>query len=135
MPLDTLDHYTINCADMEKTRDFYRDVLDLKDGFRPDLAFPGYWMYCGDAAVIHILDRRGALPENDDAVHNSPTGSLDHVAFNGHDVQAMIAKLKKLGITYRENIFPELPLHQLFVADPNNIMVELNFRERSEKPA
>ncbi len=78
---------------------------------------------------------RGALPENDDAVHNSPTGSLDHVAFNGHDVQAMIAKLKKLGITYRENIFPELPLHQLFVADPNNIMVELNFRERSEKPA
>ena len=50
MPLDTLDHYTINCADMEKTRDFYRDVLDLKEGFRPDLPFPGYWMYCGDAA-------------------------------------------------------------------------------------
>ncbi len=45
MPLDTLDHYTINCADMEKTRDFYRDVLDLKEGFRPDLPFPGYWMY------------------------------------------------------------------------------------------
>ena len=32
MPLDLLEHFTIRCGDMEKTRDFYRDVLGLPVG-------------------------------------------------------------------------------------------------------
>jgi len=63
MALEALDHYTIHCADMIVTRDFYRDVLGLSEGFRPQLGFAGHWLYCGDKAVVHLLGADGALAQ------------------------------------------------------------------------
>jgi catechol 2,3-dioxygenase-like lactoylglutathione lyase family enzyme len=40
MPLNALHHVTVKTADLEATRDFYRDILGLEVGFRPDLNFP-----------------------------------------------------------------------------------------------
>ena len=40
------------------TRDFYRNILGLEVGFRPDLNFPGYWLYCGDVPVVHLVPRQ-----------------------------------------------------------------------------
>jgi catechol 2,3-dioxygenase-like lactoylglutathione lyase family enzyme len=45
MPLNALHHVTVKTPDLETTRDFYRDILGLEVGFRPDLDFPGYWLY------------------------------------------------------------------------------------------
>lgn len=128
MGLETLEHYTINCADMEKTRDFYRDVLGLEDGQRPPFKFAGYWMYCGGVPVVHLLGRDGALPENSHVTPGGETGSLDHIAFRASGSGAMKEKLKQHGIAYRENVVPGTKLLQLFVRDPNGIMVEMNFR-------
>jgi extradiol dioxygenase family protein len=57
MPLSALHHITVQTDDLEATRDFYRDVLGLKVGFRPDLDFPGYWLYCRDVPVVHLVPR------------------------------------------------------------------------------
>jgi len=35
MPVEMLEHYTIRCASLERTRDFYRDVIGLSVGERP----------------------------------------------------------------------------------------------------
>ena len=43
--LNALHHITVQTDDLEATRDFYRDILGV--GFRPDLDFLGYWLYCG----------------------------------------------------------------------------------------
>jgi catechol 2,3-dioxygenase-like lactoylglutathione lyase family enzyme len=126
--LEGLEHYTVNCVDLEGTRDFYRDVLGLEVGARPKLGFAGYWLYCGDVPVVHLLDATGALPENRGCEPGGDTGSLDHVAFRGRDVQATIASLKRHGLAFRENRIPDIGLHQLFVRDPNGITVEMNFR-------
>jgi catechol 2,3-dioxygenase-like lactoylglutathione lyase family enzyme len=45
MALNALHHVTVQTNDLEATRDFYRDVLGLTEGFRPNLDFPGYWLY------------------------------------------------------------------------------------------
>jgi catechol 2,3-dioxygenase-like lactoylglutathione lyase family enzyme len=37
MPLTQLNHVTVRTDDLEGTRDFYQDVLGLKDGPRPPL--------------------------------------------------------------------------------------------------
>lgn len=128
MALEALEHYTVQCADLDGTRDFYRDVLGLEEGFRPDLGFAGHWLYCGDVPVVHLLGRDGALPENRSAEPGGDTGSFDHIAFRGRDVEAMIARLRANGIAFRENRIDEIKLHQLFVRDPNGVMVEMNFR-------
>ena len=130
MALEALDHYTIQCADMAATRDFYRDVLGLVEGFRPAIPFPGHWLYCGDRPVVHLLGAVGAMPENRGARLGEVTGSLDHIAFRGTDAAVTIARLKAGGIAFREAVLSDIGLHQVFVRDPNGIMVEMNFHER-----
>ena len=128
MALEGLEHYTINCVDLDGTRDFYRDVLGLVEGFRPRLGFAGHWLYCGDVPVVHLLSVDGALRENHGAERGGDTGSFDHIAFRGQDAAATIAKLKGRGLAFRENLIRDTGLHQVFVRDPNGIMVEMNFR-------
>jgi catechol 2,3-dioxygenase-like lactoylglutathione lyase family enzyme len=121
MALDALDHYTIQCEDLATTRDFYCDGLGLEDGPRPDLGIPGHWLYCGGAPVVHLMALRGGAPA-------AETGAFDHIAFRGTDANAMIARLKSHKIDFRENRIADFGLHQVFVHDPNGIMVEMNFR-------
>ena len=44
MPLGGLQHYTIEPQDLERTKNFYCEVLGLENGDRPPLDFPGYWL-------------------------------------------------------------------------------------------
>jgi hypothetical protein len=55
------------------------------------------------------------------------TGSVDHIAFRGTDRQAVMQKLEALKIAYRYNAVPGGQLHQLFVRDPDDVILELNF--------
>jgi len=129
MALEALEHFTITCADLERTRDFYRDVLGLKEGYRPNFNFAGYWLYSGDVPVVHLTDEKGAIAENRQGSRSdTDTGRLDHIAFRGRDPQATIANLKAHNISYRENEIPDARLHQIFVRDTNGIMIEMNFR-------
>ncbi len=129
MALEALEHYTIQCTDLAGTRDFYRDVLGLKEGPRPKLGFAGHWLYCGEVPVVHLLGADGALPENRGCEPGGDTGAFDHIAFRGSDVETTLVSLKKHGVAFRENHIPDFQLHQVFVRDPNGIMVEMNFRK------
>jgi len=61
MGLDALHHVTVKTDDLDATRDFYSEVLGLEVGFRPDLDFPGYWLYCGPVPVVHLVPRENAI--------------------------------------------------------------------------
>ncbi len=58
MGLGGLQHYTIEPSDLERTKDFYCDVLGLENGDRPPLDFPGYWLYSGGTATVHLMGTR-----------------------------------------------------------------------------
>lgn len=134
MGLNRLDHYSVRTTQLERTRDFYVDVLGLVDGERPDLGFPGNWLYLGDQAVIHLLGVDEASPDaltdhlgdRDDA-ELTGGGAVDHIAFRASDLGAMHANLEKLGVAWRDREIPDINLHQIFLEDPNGITIELNF--------
>ena len=127
-----LDHVTIRCAQLQRTRDFYVELMGLSEGVRPDFPFRGHWLYLGGAPVVHLMeaaDRAGSreivIP---DAAPQAGTGSFDHVAFKGDDIEGMKEKLKQEGLAYRERVVPGGALAQLFVRDPEGVLVEINFR-------
>lgn len=132
MGVSTLEHITIRCAQLQRTRDFYVEIMGLSDGARPDFPFRGHWLYLGAVPVVHLVeaaDKAGAgsqeivIPNAADG-----TGSFDHVAFKGDDFNAMKQNLAQAGLTYRERVVPGGARSQLFVPDPEGVMVEINFR-------
>ena len=127
MPADQLEHFTLECADLERTRSFYCDMLGLTAGFRPQMSFPGYWLYCGGVAVVHLMKKEAAdRPKTN-------TGRLDHIAFKSIDPDVTLARLRDHGIAYEENKVWEIGLLQVFVHDPDGLQIELNFHGALKK--
>jgi catechol 2,3-dioxygenase-like lactoylglutathione lyase family enzyme len=134
MPLEKLEHYTVRSLDMEKTRDFYRDVCGLKVGPRPPLDFDGYWLYCGKIPVVHLVPLANPIAirgeVNVPSVSNGATpgsGAVDHIAFGAKDVEGMKRHLKAKNVPFKERIQAGGFLHQIFLDDPNGVTVELNY--------
>ncbi|MEI9996820.1 MAG: VOC family protein [Rhizomicrobium sp.] len=127
MPVETLEHYTIRCADLERTRDFYRDVLGLAVGDRPAFPFKGYWLYLGGVPIVHLVDA-GESAGRDGPRQAGDTAALDHIAFRSRDIEATRATLQSRGLRFRETGVPGGRLRQIFVNDPDGILIELNFR-------
>jgi catechol 2,3-dioxygenase-like lactoylglutathione lyase family enzyme len=123
MALTQLNHVTVRTNDLEKTRTFYENVLGLKAGPRPAFTFPGYWLYCGENAAVHLVLHADAIGGG----RSADTGSFDHVAFTAHDFPGVRERLRQLGVAFREQQVPGAPIRQLFVEDPNRVMIELNF--------
>jgi len=133
MPLDKIEHYLVLTDDLEATRDFYVQALGLRNGPRPPLGFPGYWVYCGDTPSIHIAEWKTYtahsnakdIPVSARAVG---TGSVDHIAFHAHDYDEIVARLERNGVAARRNDPPGGSLRQLFLSDPNGVKIEINVR-------
>ena len=127
MPAAQLEHFTIECADIEQTREFYCDVLGLTSGFRPRMDFPGHWLYCGGVPIVHLMKREpGDRPKDH-------TGRLDHIAFKSVEPDKMLAIMRGRGIKYVANKVWEVGLLQVFVHDPDGLQIELNFHGAIEK--
>jgi catechol 2,3-dioxygenase-like lactoylglutathione lyase family enzyme len=132
--LTLLSHYNVRTRQTTETRDFYVDVLGLREGPRPEFPFPGHWLYCGDQDVLHIAgivdDDPGLqqyLGDRGEGGELRGGGAIDHVAFTAKDAVAMGTKFKKLGIAARHRRVPNMALYQIFLEDPNGITIELNF--------
>lgn len=134
MSVSGLDHYAIRTLKLSATRDFYVEALGMEDGERPDFPFPGHWLYLGGQALVHLI---GIDPDDTSGLERHlreidretlvGSGAVDHLAFRGSGAGEQMARLKARGIGYRENRVPGMDLFQIFIEDPNDITVELNF--------
>lgn len=120
MPLRALEHVNIRTPDIETLANFYCDVLGLVRGPRPAFDFPGAWLYLADRPVIHLV---GVLPEP------RPTGTLrlEHFAFSGSDIDALIAALQLREIPFRVGQPPGFPLRQVSFSDPDGNRLHVDF--------
>ena len=131
MKISTLDHFSIGTTCLEETRAFYVDLLGMSVGFRPQLKSTGYWLYAGDNAVIHLVETEAGEDDRknwDKAADNNvfETGMDDHVAFSVEDSSGAVQFMKDNGIAYWDRLLADRGLYQIFVRDPNGIVVELN---------
>lgn len=125
--VSTLHHFTVGCApaDLPVLLAFYTRMLGLTQGYRPDLRHPGYWLYAGGHAIVHL----NALLKETPARGG---GGLDHIALVAHGLLSTRESLHAAGIRFDESPLRGTHLHQVFVEDPLGLKLELNFDLEAE---
>ena len=114
-----LDHVNIRVQNLEQMRSFYRDVLDLKVGYRPPFpGSPGAWLY--DSVGNPVVHLSTFNKESDQTGHR-----LGHVAFRTSGLSNIVSRLKSNGIEFQLEEVPETKLIQIFFNDPEGGRVEV----------
>src|SRR5690348_2410780 len=101
MALDRLDHITVRCSDLARSRTFYVAALGFEDGDRPPFNFPGAWLYVAGRPVVHLV---GGPHDG-----TKGTGTFDHVAFAANDLEGTRRRLEQAKIASRETKVPGRP--------------------------
>ena len=124
-----IHHINIKTLDLDATIDFYTGVLGMTvTPDRPDIG-PGVWMDF-NGTQIHVMSEHMALDQHG---NYTPGGaSVDHLGILAEDFDAMKQTVIDRGIEWRQNDISFAGLWQLFFHDPNDILIELNFRLENE---
>jgi catechol 2,3-dioxygenase-like lactoylglutathione lyase family enzyme len=130
MSVGVLDHFNIRTRQLADTVHFYEDVMGLEKGPRPNFAFPGAWMYSEGKAVVHIVD----ISKTDEQ-QKPDSGVVHHVAFVSRGFDGMKQRLQSQGFPFDARQVPGGELWQIFVNDPNGVMIELNYEASKEQSA
>jgi catechol 2,3-dioxygenase-like lactoylglutathione lyase family enzyme len=120
MPLVHLDHVNLRTANVARLTEFYCEVLGLHAGSRPAFSFGGAWLYCGERAVVHLVEV---------AEQPNPAGELrmEHFAFVAEGYEELSQKLESAGVEYRTSKLFGTETRQLNLRDPDGNRLHLDF--------
>src|SRR5215831_3168556 len=127
-----LHHILVAVDDVERSRRFYRDVLEFQEIARPAFPFPGIWFQIGDGCHIHIVLRAETMMRR-----NKPNDPWDvHFALRVPSYEKTLAWLRSKG--FRDDLPADdllsLQLRpdsitghpQIYVLDPDRNIIEFN---------
>ena len=129
MRVEALDHVNIITADLEGTVRFYAELLELepRDGPPPLTHENARWMYDESGRAILHINTLECPRAYDREVRAGPTGALHHVALRCTGYVEVLARLERRGIGHQLNDVAAVGLRQIFLLDPNQVLLELNF--------
>lgn len=144
MTVKRFDHVNILTTRMDETIAFYGDLLDLRPGPSPSNDMrQTTWLYDeGDIPIFHVQSVDPAAPEKKFAAIKKRLGDLftidsldelrgsagiEHVALLCHDYDAVLARVTQRALPHTTNHVVAMNFRQIFVKDPNGIVLELNF--------
>ncbi|MBZ9729242.1 VOC family protein [Salegentibacter sp. JZCK2] len=120
----TIDHIAIYVVDLDKSTNFYENILGLKKISEPFNDGKHTWFALGSNVQLHLIEGASALKEPD---KNS------HLSFSVSSVSSFITVLKKNKIGY-ENWLGEKQaitnrvdgVKQIYITDPDGYWLEIN---------
>ena len=132
MPVTALNHYLIVSKNLERSKKFYQEVLGLDVAERPDFGFPGYWLKTGDNICVHLASQDPNETRDMFLLKKHPkgttgSGSVDHIAFLARDPHEVRDRIQKHNVEMHFRSFPDAKLFQIFLKDPDDVTIELNF--------
>jgi catechol 2,3-dioxygenase-like lactoylglutathione lyase family enzyme len=132
MPVTSLNHYLIVSKNLERSKKFYQQVLGLEVAERPDFGFPGYWLKTGDNICVHLASQDPNEIRDQFLLKKHPkgtagSGSVDHIAFLAQDPIEVRNRIQKNKVEMHFRSFPDAKLFQIFLKDPDDVTIELNF--------
>ncbi|HEX9513483.1 MAG TPA: VOC family protein [Puia sp.] len=122
-----IDHTTLRTAHLEETKDFMVRVFDLVVGPRPATIaanIRGYWLYCKDAPIVHLIES----PYHYNEMTDTATEAIDHTAFYMEDYDGFKQKLTDLRVHFSLMNLPDIGERRIFLRTPTGILLETVFR-------
>jgi catechol 2,3-dioxygenase-like lactoylglutathione lyase family enzyme len=132
MPITGINHYLVVSKNLERSKKFYQDVLGLRIARRPDFGFPGYWLKTGEDICVHLASQAPNRIRDQFLLKKHPkgttgSGSVDHIAFLAKDPYEVRKRIRKNKVEMHFRSFPDAKLFQIFLKDPDDVTIELNF--------
>jgi len=118
MKILELNHVALRVRDVERSCQFYRDVLLLEEIPRPAFDFPGAWFRLGSAQELHLIGGHNMEPE-------TPRMRGNHFALQVDDPEAWHQHLQERGVSVRGPIKRPDGATQIFIGDPDGHSIEL----------
>jgi glyoxylase I family protein len=131
MEIDGLHHVALPCADLERSRRFYQEILGLTEIQRPALPVAGAWFRVGDRQELHLVvgDAQATFRSR----KGMDTNDI-HFAIQVASYRQALEALKARG--YREDANPDDPMGirtsmrvgypQIYLLDPDRNIIEIN---------
>lgn len=130
MHVNALDHVNIITDKLDETAEFYRALLGLERRDAPPPLTPqnAQWMYdAGGKPIVHINAVDCPRAYDRDVQPGSLTGAIHHVALNCSGYDETLSRIGSMELDCQTNLVEAIGLRQIFTADPNNVLLELNF--------
>jgi glyoxylase I family protein len=129
MDVETLHHVSLPVSDLERSKEFYGDVLGLIEVERPPFDFPGAWFGLGGDRLHLIVDEnstfRGEKGVDSRDIHcavrvRSFRDALEFLRSKGYDEKA--TGLMEMKVSPHATAgFP-----QIYILDPDRNVIEIN---------
>jgi catechol 2,3-dioxygenase-like lactoylglutathione lyase family enzyme len=117
-----LHHVSLTVTNLERAKDFYGKVLCLREIQRPNFDFPGAWYEVGQQQ-IHLI----VLPTSQTIRSDKRLSSREgHFALRVENYADTLAWLQKNKIEILDKFHSKSGFAQIFCADPDGNLVELN---------
>jgi catechol 2,3-dioxygenase-like lactoylglutathione lyase family enzyme len=129
--LSALDHVNIRTQRVDALATFYADILGLRRGPRPPFAFGGAWLYCGDRAVVHLVEVESSGVGPRPSAADPMELQLSHFAFRATGLHAFLARLTQAGIKHAVGALPGTPITQVNLRDLDGNALHVDFTNES----
>jgi catechol-2,3-dioxygenase len=122
MQINKLDHVNLRTTQLDTMIAWYRDILGLSNGYRPDFPFGGAWLYAGDTIVVHLVEIDGTP-----SVGSEANLKMEHFALTASGSAELEARLVAADQTYRKVVIEEIKTVAFNVWDPDGNHIHVDF--------
>ncbi|MCY7350472.1 MAG: VOC family protein [Cytophagaceae bacterium] len=116
-----LDHVALYVQDVDRSIDFYQNVLGWEILPRPAFDFPGAWFHLGGGQQLHLLGGRS------ESLNLDVMGSRrNHFAVKVLDCEGVASFLSSKNLVFKGPRPRPDGVLQLFLQDPDGYWIEFN---------
>ncbi|RBW68978.1 VOC family protein [Bacillus taeanensis] len=119
---EAIHHVSLAVTDIERAKNFYKNVLQFKEIERPNFGFPGAWFQIG-SQQLHLIVHDHAQTLRTNGGINSRDG---HFAVRIQDYEAALTYLTQQGIEIKSKPASKSGFKQIFCCDPDGNLIEFN---------
>ena len=129
LPLSSFNHIAREVRNLEKSKEFYVDILGFDVVPRPAFNCQGYWL-SGYGLSLHLVlttvpDERKRVKINRIRHFSSALPRVDHCAFITADIMYVKSILDEQKVYYKYVIGP-VGIQQIFLFDPDGNVIEVS---------